>query len=864
MDDTQVPAFAPTTGLPGLDAVLRGVQRGDNIVWQIQSLDEYLALVQPYARAARAQRRRLIYFRFASHAPLLDAEPGVEDGVEIHHPRPQDGFDAFVDQVHSVIEAAGRETMYVFDCLSELAEAWQSDRMMGNFFRLTCPRLFDLDTVTYFGVYRNTHAAHGMDTITDTTQYLLDVFRCRGRLYVRPIKVQHRSAAVMNLMHAWEERDRFRPVADSGTVSEILAGSGWAGLEGNAVVNHWDRQFATARGLVAWRQAGEGGGLVADEAASFASLSRLLFPEDEGLLRLIERYLRLEDLLAIRARMIGIGSIGGKAAGMLLARAILRHDLPVVHERLEAHDSFFVGTEVFDTFFVHNRLWWIRRQQREPDTFLQGLDEARERILQGAFPASTVRQFEAMLDYFGEWPFIVRSSSRLEDRYGNAFAGQYDSVFCVNQGPRDKRLADLLDAVRQVYASTLSEQALRYRQRRGLLHEHEQMALLIMRVSGTGGRRYFHPHAAGVGLSVNPYPWNPQIDMRAGVLRLVAGLGTRAVDRSDDDYTRLIALNAPSLRPETHFGAIARHAQRRMDALDLQHNRLVSGPFAELVKAADDFPFALFTSRDTSRERDDGPAFLTFDGLVSCTGFVEDMRTLLATLHAAYAHPVEVEFALNFTPAGGYRINLLQCRPMQIRNSEGASAVQPPAGVPQVLAARGAVIGPGRVIHPERIVLVRPAQYGRLGQADRLAVTRVLGRLNQASAGRCLLMLGPGRWGSRDLWLGIPVVFAEINHVAALCEIVAMHDNLVPDVSLGTHFLNELIEADMLYFALFPKLAGNHLDEEALCGFPNRLVELLPDAARWADMVHVVDLEPGSATLYADAEQQRVVLTLGG
>ncbi|TAH45009.1 MAG: pyruvate, phosphate dikinase [Betaproteobacteria bacterium] len=862
MDDQDVSisvsAFAPTTGLPGLDAVLRGVQRGDNIVWQIQSLDEYLALVQPYARAARTQRRRLIYFRFASHAPLLDAE----EGVEIHHPQPQDGFDAFVDQVHSVIEAAGRETMYVFDCLSELAEAWQSDRMMGNFFRLTCPRLFDLDTVTYFGVYRNIHAADGMDTITDTTQYLLDVFRCRGRLYIRPIKVQHRSAAVMNLIHAWEEGDCFRAVADSGTVSEILAGSGWAGLEGSAVVSHWDRQFATARGLVAWRQAGEGGGLVADEAASFARLSRLLFPEDEGLLRLIERYMWLEDLLAIRARMIGIGSIGGKAAGMLLARAILRHDLPALHERLEAHDSFFVGTEVFDTFFVHNCLWWIRRKQREPDTFLHGLDEARERILQGVFPAATVRQFEAMLDYFGEWPFIVRSSSRLEDRYGNAFAGQYDSVFCVNQGPREKRLADLLDAVRQVYASTLSEQALRYRQRRGLLHEHEQMALLIMRVSGTAGRRYFHPHAAGVGLSVNPYPWNPQIDMRAGVLRLVAGLGTRAVDRSDDDYTRLIALNAPSLRPESNFGAIARHAQRRMDALDLQQNRLVSGPFAELVKGATDFPFALFTSRDT--ERDDGPAFLTFDGLVARTDVVADLRALLATLHAAYAHPVEIEFALNFTDGGAYRINLLQCRPMQIRSSEGALAVTPPAGVPQVLTARGAVIGPGRVIHPDRIVLVRPAAYGQLGQADRLAVTRLIGRINQASTDRCLVVLGPGRWGSRDLWLGIPVVFAEINHVAALCEIVAMHDNLVPDVSLGTHFLNELIEADMLYFALFPKQPGNQLDEEALRRLPNRLAELIPDAARWGEVLHIADPTPGAATLYADAERQQVVLTLAG
>jgi pyruvate,water dikinase len=140
-------------------------------------------------------------------------------------------------------------------------------------------------------------------------------------------------------------------------------------------------------------------------------------------------------------------------------------------------------------------------------------------MLEGRFSPTVLRQFEGMLDYFGEWPFIVRSSSRLEDRYGNAFAGQYESVFCANRGPWEQRLQSLLDAVRRVYASMMSEQALRYRQRRGLLAESEQMAVLIMRVSGTAGGRYFHPHAAGVGLSVNPYRWNPQIDIHAGVIR---------------------------------------------------------------------------------------------------------------------------------------------------------------------------------------------------------------------------------------------------------------------------------------------------------------------------------------------------------
>jgi hypothetical protein len=847
--------FAPTTGLPGLDAVLSGVAPGDNIVWQIQSLDDYRALVLPYAAAALGQQRRLIYFRFASHPALI----ATDAGAEIHHPRPEDGFDAFVDQVHSVIEAAGPETLYIFDCLSDLADIWQSDRMLGNFFRLTCPRLFDLDTVTYFGVLRNRHARAGMDTITDTTQYLLDVFRCRDRLYIRPIKVQHRSAAVMNLIHAWEAGDRFRPVADSGTVAEILAGSGWPGLEDEHIRSHWQRLFDAARTVSALRSAGAPD--PAAEAQWFARFARLLFPEEAGLQRLIARYLTLDDLLAVRARMIGIGTIGGKAAGMLLARAVLRHDAPTLLGRLEAHDSFYVGTEVFDTFFVHNGLWWLRRRQRDADGFLQGLDGeagARARILGGRFPDATLRQFEAMLDYFGEWPFIVRSSSRLEDRYGNAFAGQYDSVFCVNQGSREQRLADLLAAVRQVYASTLSEQALRYRQRRGLLDEHEQMALLIMRVSGTAGGRYFHPHAAGVGLSVNPYPWNPRIDMKAGVVRLVAGLGTRAVDRADDDYTRLVALNAPELRPETHFGAIARHAQRRMDTLDLQANAVVTGPFAELVKGQADFPADLFTTR----EAQDRPPFLTFDGLIARTDFVSDLRTVLATLHAAYAHPVEIEFALNFASDGGYRINLLQCRPMQVRSVEGVAEVEPPDDARRLLTACGAVIGPGRVIRPNRMIYVRPSAFGVLNQAQRLAVTRVIGRLNALSGAQCVLMLGPGRWGSRDPFLGIPVLFSEINHVAALCEIVAMHENLVPDVSLGTHFLNELIEADLLYFALFPKLAGNQIDEAAILGWPNQLMALLPADGEWAGVVHVVDLAPDTLTLYADAAGQRLTVTM--
>lgn len=839
----------PTTGLAELDAVLHGVRLGDNIVWQIESLDTYRALVEPYAAAARAARLRLIYFRFADHPSLLDA-------AETHRPDPDAGFEAFIDQVHSVIEEAGRETIYVFDCLSHLADAWQSDRMLGNFFRLTCPRLLDLETVTYFGVFRNRHAQSAIGVITDTTQFMIDVFRCREKLYLRPIKVQHRSAAAMDLIHAWEPGDHFRPVRDSGTVSEILANSRWPGLEDIAVIGHWQKQFAAARSVASARRAG-----YPDPAEEewFGRLSRMLFPDDPPMKRLIDEYLRLDDLLTVRTRMIGSGTIGGKALGMLLARAMLRRDAPQLDARLEAHDSFYVGTDVFDTFLVHNGLWWLRRRQRDPDRYLDEVDEARIRVLGGRFSPTILRQLEGMLDYFGEWPFIVRSSSRLEDRYGNAFAGQYDSVFCANRGPWEKRRESLLDAIRQVYASTMSAQALRYRQRRGLLAENEQMAVLIMRVSGTAGGRFFHPHAAGVGLSVNPYRWNPQIDIKAGVVRLVAGLGTRAVDRSDDDYTRLVALNAPELRPETSFGDIARHAQRRMDAIDLDANRIVSGPFAAMVQDQPDYPLDLFTSREEAGK----PAFLTFDPLLRDTSLVADLRDMLATLHAAYRHAVEIEFALNVLADGGYRINLLQCRPLQMRSADDKTEMSLRADLPTPITAQGAVIGPSRVLCPDRLVYVVPACYGAMNQSARLEVTRLIGRINQASGDRTLVVLGPGRWGTRDLWLGLPVSFNEINRVAAICEIVAMNENLVPDVSLGTHFLNELIEADMLYFALFPGRDGNRLDERFLLAQPNRLADLLPGQEAHADAVRVIDLPQDAAHLFADAENQRVAIQFG-
>ena len=133
---------------------------------------------------------------------------------------------------------------------------------------------------------------------------------------------------------------------------------------------------------------------------------------------------------------------------------------------------------------VENGCWWLRQKQRDPATFLDGVEEAQRLVLAGQFPQYLVDEFAEMLDYFGQSPIIVRSSSLLEDAYGNAFSGKYESVFCANQGPHAKRLQEFLSAVKTIYASTMSEKALHYRAQRGLLDRDEQMSLLVQRVSG--------------------------------------------------------------------------------------------------------------------------------------------------------------------------------------------------------------------------------------------------------------------------------------------------------------------------------------------------------------------------------------------
>jgi hypothetical protein len=419
----------------------------------------------------------------------------------------------------------------------------------------------------------------------------------------------------------------------------------------------------------------------------------------------------------------------------------------------------------------------------------------------------------------------------------------------------------------------MSEEALVYRAERNVLEQDEQMALLVQRVSGKPYKNLFFPQLAGVGLSYNPYVWDESIDPEAGILRLVFGLGTRAVNRSDDDYTRVVALNAPEKRPEAGFDEVAQYAQRRMDMLDLEENHFASGYFVDVAEQSPELPVDMFASPDRgiersvqrSRSSDTRHWVLTFDKVLSKTPFVEDMRELLTILRETYGCHVDIEFTANFSSDDSYKINLVQCRPLQIKEGKPiADSIPPLKKENLIMDAHGGIIGQSRMLTIDRIIYVVPSVYGNLPQRDRYSIARLIGKLThpeKQGKAKTIMLLGPGRWGTSTPSLGVPVSFSEINTVSVLCEIDTMHEGLAPDLSLGTHFFNDLVERDVLYIGFSVSKEQNTLNQDLLNELPNRLADFLPEASTWSQAVRVIDApDTARIVLIADHMKQKAAV----
>lgn len=851
-----------STGISGLDAILDSLRWGDNVVWQVEDVREYQEMVVPFVEQAVARNSPVVYMRFGQHAPLIPPNPKIKE----YQLDASLGFEAFSSRVHAIATEEGEGVCYVFDSLSDLLSAWVTDLMIGNFFRVTCPYLFKLNTIAYFAIIKNRNSYATIARIRETTQLLLDLFRAKNHLYIHPLKVWNRYSPTMFLPHI-RQGDGFAPITSSAETARYLSRFQLQG-PGNVErkLDYWDRIFLTAQELLEVEDK-DSDDYLKRETAMVDKLCRMVLGRDERVLSLARKYFSLADLLEVRNRLVGSGFIGGKATGMLLARKILETDTGMDWgDYLEPHDSFYIGSDVYYTYLIENQCWELRQQQKLADNYFALAEPLRERILNGSMPEIISDQLKQMLDYFGQSPIIVRSSSLLEDGFGNAFAGKYESVFCVNQGNPPERYQNFEQAVKSIFASTMSEDALAYRLQRGMAGSDEQMALLVQRVSGSLHANYFFPDLAGVAMSYNPYTWQEDMDPQAGMVRLVLGLGTRAVDRVDDDYPRVLALDKPSLRPDSHPEDISRFSQRKVDVLDIANNDWSTISLDLIARQKSELPWweavAGLDYQTINRFRESGREapevwILTFEGFLQ-GDFPELMRTMLRTLEQAYSYPVDTEFTVNFAIDGSVRLNLLQCRPLQTNKGENSRLFTFNFATDDVFfSTRRNAMGGGRQQELARIVYVPTDAYINLPFNDKYQVARLIGRLNRLFNERDkypYLLVGPGRWGSSTPSLGIPVSFAEICNASVLVEVAREAGGIMPELSFGTHFFQDLVETKIFYVALFPERADVVFRPGKLQELTNEFVYYLPEYGKWQTVIQVYDLSKTGHKLWLDAD----------
>jgi hypothetical protein len=856
-----------STGIAGLDEVIDYLRLGDNVVWQVNDFADYQQVVQAYLQQAIRDGRQIHYIRFGNHAPLVTTEQaGCQ--VTIHEIRTSSGFESFTGQIYDLVTQAGKDAFYIFDNLSDLLDQWGSDLMIGNFFRILCPYLFILDTVAYFALIRDAHSFATVAGIRETTQLLLDLYHVQDTVYVHPLKVWQRYAPTMYLPHKLNG-DQCVPLTNSADAAQFFSTIRPSFSQAARHVDYWDRLFADAAQLV------QDGTDTKHGQVMFDRLRRLLLSDEGQIGQLAEQYFTLDDLIQIKSREIGTGKIGGKAIGMLLARKILAKHADEVglrcDEVLEPHDSYYLGADLFYTYIVQNGWWNLRTEQKTMAGYFEKAELLREKLLTGAFPASIHEQFQQLLESFGQSPIIVRSSSLLEDDFGNAFAGKYESIFCANQGSPADRLAAFERAVRQVFASTMDPDALTYRLKRGLHLKDEQMALLVQRVSGEHHGRYFYPLMAGVGHSKNLYVWNERLDAQAGMLRLVFGLGTRAVDRVEGDYPRIVALDQPLLSSHDSKDAEKTYSQHYVDLINLEENSLMTIPLDELIR--EDKTIDLHEVGEIDWEatrhlaelgyRNQQQWVLNFRKPLSDPQFVATIRSMIDLLERVYQYPIDIEFTINKNSSQQLVINLLQCRPLQTK-SIGAS-VPFPENIDiskTLIAAKGHFMGGNVCMTIKYVVIVHPDKYVLLNEQERYQAARLIGQLNQSlfdPEQAPTLLLGPGRWGTTTPSLGVPANFSEIDNIVALGEISFETAGMMPELSFGSHFFQDLVEANIFYLAVLPHLAGNVFNTALLQQKQNIFRKLLPQHYRWSDLISVLDFTSENLTLFSDITTQKLL-----
>ncbi len=606
-----------------------------------------------------------------------------------------------------------------------------------------------------------------------------------------------------------------------------------------------------------------------------ASLIRRFFSDQLEFINIAKKFVDIADFADLAKRMIfpvgSHGKLGGKSAGLFLAK----HIIDEYKQEVELFDSirtpktWYITSDTMVLFMDYNNLEDILEQKYKT------IDEIRKEyphVIQlfktSHFPPHILQGLSMALDDFGDHPLIVRSSSLLEDRLGAAFSGKYKSLFIANQGSKQARLQLLSDAIAEVYASTLGPDPIEYRSAKGLLDFHEEMGIMIQEVVGQQIGDYFFPAYAGVAFSRNEFVWSPRIKRNDGLARIVPGLGTRAVDRIGDDYPIMVAPGRPELRTNITIEETVRYSPKYIDAINLKNNKFETIELEELFrKYGHIYPgiekiVSVYQHGHLSKANRLMTDFtkedliVTFEGTIKETPFIRMLHKILTVLEKEMKGPVDIEFACD-----GKNFYLLQCRP------QSHADVAAPAKIPKNLSKDDIVFSANKFVSNgslkdiQYLVYVSPENYASLSDLNMMKdVGRAVSKLNKTLPARKFILIGPGRWGSRgDIKLGVSVTYSDINNTAALIEVARKSGDYVPDLSFGTHFFQDLVEANIYYLPLYPDEKRNIFRDDFFEKSPNVLKQFAPEFKKLEKVVKVIDVKPKVFKLLMNAESNHAL-----
>jgi hypothetical protein len=328
----------------------------------------------------------------------------------------------------------------------------------------------------------------------------------------------------------------------------------------------------------------------------------------------------------------------------------------------------------------------------------------------------------------------------------------------------------------------------------------------------------------------------------------------------------MIPLSHPLLRPEIGAEQINKYSQKLVEVLNLKTGELEEISCRDLMKQVEhpDLYYAVSLNQDghlappmfKGDHIDSDRACITFENFLAKTPFANLMKKVLSKLEKAYENPVDVEFAWDED-----KLYLLQCRTLPLKEEEGKITV--PQDIPreQVLFTNNHGVTNSVIRNIEYIVYVDPKAYGRLGIRDeKLAIGQVVSKLNRVLEEKRYALFGPGRWGSNDINLGVRVGYGDINRCLILAEISFEEQGSTPEVSYGTHFFNDLVEAQIVPIAIFPDEAGAIFSRDFLLQAPNQLASLAPEFAAYNPVVRVIHVpactERRLLQVYQDGKEQ--------